>query len=61
MIDLIIAFLLSIGWMTPSGAKETSITDNGNDKFGVVVVDDGYPKYITVTYDPETGTFHIEE
>ena len=61
MIELIIAFLLSIGWLTNDPNANTKIVSEDSNKIGVVSTDDVGTRMITITYDPETGTFTISE
>ena len=58
MIELIIAFLISIGWCSPKAL--VSIKNEGNGRFGIVTTDDGYPKSATVVYDSQLGIFRVE-
>ena len=61
MISLLISFLLSIGWMTNTEAKDASIKDLGGNRYGVVITDETQQRYVSVVYNADTGTFVIEE
>ena len=61
MIELIIAFLISIGWYTPTQKSTISVNETSANKYGIVVVDDGYPRYGTVVYNELLGIYQLEE
>ena len=57
MIELVIAFLLSIGFITPD--TNVTVIDQGDTTYGIVVTDDVQQR-ATVHYDKLTESFWIE-
>ena len=63
MINLIIAFLISLGWtsLSDSSKSNVSIVENPNNRFGIVILDEIQQKItINLVYDPISGTFKVE-
>ena len=59
MIQLIITFLISLGFNIESQNNITVNTHHG-DSYGVVITDDfGTKSYITLVYDEVTRTFKV--
>lgn len=59
MFDLVITFLLSIGWLNPSNQSTVKINQINDSTFGIVVVD-GVQQKGTVVYDKSTNTFYLQ-
>ena len=60
MIQLIIAFLISIGWLTTSTKQTIEVDNQGNNRYGVVSTDDVGTRNINVLYNEQSGVFSIE-
>ena len=62
MIQLIIAFLISIGFnIGPDNTDAVTVTEQGNENYGIVITDDvGTVSKITLIYDEATGTFEFK-
>lgn len=58
MIELIIAFLISIGWVAPEQTNDLKISSEDNHRYGIVHTDDVGAKSITVVQD-ESGRFSL--
>ena len=62
MIQLIIAFLISIGFnIAPDNESAVTITEQGHENYGIVITDDvGTVSKMTLTYNPKTGAFTVQ-
>ena len=62
MIQLIISFLISLGWVIPSdkNSASVSITETSENRYGVVVIDEIQQRTATLIYESATGTFSVE-
>lgn len=60
MIELLIAFLLSIGWLNEKQVDEVQIIDNSNGSYGVVSIDETGCRKASVTYDETTGEWKLQ-
>jgi hypothetical protein len=59
MFELIISFLLSLGYITESQILDAKVIDEGNSTYGIVVVDEIQQRW-TVVFDEATSTFVIQ-
>ncbi len=61
MIQLIIAFLLSIGFnFDPAKADAVSINNQDGENYGIVITDDvGTKSYIKLVYDKASNSFRV--
>ena len=59
MIELLIAFLISLGWNINADQTNISVHQDDNNRFGIVLTDDAEPKFFNATYDGVTKTFHL--
>ena len=62
MIQLIITFLISLGFnISPGNTDAVTVTEQGNENYGIVITDDvGTVTKVTLIYDPKTGTFTVQ-
>ena len=59
MIQLIITFLISLGFNIES-QNDITVNSHQEDSYGVVITDDfGTKSYITLVYDEVTKTFKV--
>ena len=62
MIELIIAFLISLGWLTGNPKTDHVIVDDlGGNRYGVVSTDDVGTRSVIINYDASTGTFKLQQ
>lgn len=61
MIELVIAFLISIGWFTPNEGGTLEVNELGEDRYGIVVVEGVGNRSGTVIYNENTKVFEIIE
>ena len=59
MVELIIAFLISIGWLNPINFNTTIVTETSLNKYGIVSVDDVGDRSAVVFYNVETRSFQL--
>ncbi len=59
MIELVIAFLLSIGWVPQTEIENIKVDQYDDATFGVVNTD-GVQQKIVVYYDEESNTFFVK-
>jgi hypothetical protein len=60
MIELIIAFLFSVGWLRDDNNLDNcEITQVNETTYGIVITD-GVQQKGTIVYDETTGTFSFE-
>lgn len=61
MLQLIISFLISLGFQLPSDNADTVIINEQNGaEYGIVITDDvGTKSYLTITYDQASGVFKV--
>ncbi|MEP7264543.1 MAG: hypothetical protein ABI772_08595 [Bacteroidota bacterium] len=57
MIQLLLSFLLSIGWLSDAQPSQTTVVDLGNNTYGVVSVDETSCRKATFTYIKELDIF----
>jgi hypothetical protein len=61
MIDLIIAFLFSLGFINGGGKEQVSINTIDQGTFGIVITDGVQQKQkLTLIYDDVTGEFKVQ-
>jgi hypothetical protein len=58
MIELVIAFLMSIGWINAKNV--VTVKDNNDSTFGIVVIDETTQRTGTVSFDEATKTFILQ-
>ena len=62
MIQLIITFLISVGFNLNSGASASAVIDHQDGaNYGIVITDDvGTKSYVKLVYDQATNSFRVK-